>query len=97
MGSLQTKIEQTTLFSPEAKVKLLAHLEEIPEAEQAKLMEIIDRFDARYKELAEKLRREVGEEMAGLKAEAAPDEKQAVEEASEILQAGVNVLTGTSS
>lgn len=96
MDNLKAKIEKTSLFSPEAKVHLLAHFSELPPEEQQKLETTIDTFEARGAELAIKLRKDVTEQIDALKAEAAPEEQKDVDDASNVLKIGLDVLVGSS-
>ena len=95
MDKLRAKIEKTSLFSEGAKVHLIAHLSELPSDEQKRLEATIDEFEARVKELGTRLRKDINEQISSLAAEASVDEKKDVDDASEVVKTGLDVLTGT--
>jgi hypothetical protein len=92
MDNLKLKIEKTDLFTDEAKVKLLAHFDELPEDEKEKLGETIDEFDRATKAAGVKLKNTVRAELDSLKAEATDDEKQNVDDATRIVELGLDIL-----
>lgn len=96
MDKLRQKIEKTWLFTDSVKLRLLAHLSEVSEADRSNLEATIDQFDRSMEECAQRLRSQVGQHMAGLKTDAAtPEEQQKIDSASDAVWEGINLLTGT--
>lgn len=93
MDKLRLKINKTQLFTDQAKIELLTRLEEIPEAEQAVLGDIIDRFDQERRRAGQKMREHVAHELQELHSEASSEERDDVDAAIAQMHLGVQILT----
>lgn len=94
MDNLRLKIKETDLFTDSAKIELLVHLDEIPQAEQAVLMGIIDQFDQERRDAGKRLRERMAHELQELQNEAMPEERDDVDAAIVQMQLGTQILTG---
>ncbi|MBI3343173.1 hypothetical protein HY032_03375 [Candidatus Gottesmanbacteria bacterium] len=94
MDKLRVKIKETLLFTDPAKIELLARLQEIPQAEQTVLEDIVDRFDREHRAAGQKLRKHVTHELQELQNEAPPEDRDDVDTAVAQMHLGMQILTG---
>lgn len=94
VDKLRMKIKETTLFTDQAKIELLARLDEIPQAEQAVLVGIIDQFDQKRSAAGQRLRTNVAEELKELHNDVPPEDREDTDAAMAQIQLGTQILTG---
>ncbi len=89
---LKQKIANTTLFSDEDKVSIMAALETYDASDLESLEAIIDEFDARHQEAVSEYKSSVYEALNEIVKKAAPSDKQRFQNAASDIRAGVDAM-----
>lgn len=92
-SKISKKIQATKLFSDAQKVDVLVALTDASEADKAKLEAGIDAFDEQYAKAIEKHAQQIKSILGHALNHASPEEKTAQEEALQVINTGLGLLS----
>lgn len=92
MHSLKQKIKETTLFSDEDKIAILAAVDTYPAEDAKRLEAIVDEFDATYRAAVSEYKSSVYDVLDDVVTKANPQDKQRFQAAAATIRSGIDLL-----
>ncbi|MEK7577939.1 MAG: hypothetical protein AAB492_05030 [Patescibacteria group bacterium] len=92
MQHLKQKIKETTLFSDEDKIAILAAMDSYEVSDRNALEKIIDEFDQTYRQSVAEYKKAVGTTLDTIFAKAKPAGTQRLQSATSQIKSGVDML-----
>lgn len=92
MQQVKQKIKDTTLFSDEDKISILAAMDRYAKDDITKLEAIIDEFDAAHRLAISEYKKSINKVLDEIVSKATPDDATRLKTASSTIQSGVDML-----